>query len=166
MERARRGDDAQLLVKDDQRLANRADDAVEIGARGFDLAFGRLYLRNVGKRNHQAFDADFVAPVRQHPSHEPAAVVSLHLAPDRRMTRQHRPCIGQEIIVFEPSREVRKRPADVGGDDVEQRLRGRREEADVQVVIQEECRHVGAAKDVLEVLGRGALLLDRLLQLG
>ena len=31
-------------------------------------------------------------------------------------------------------------------------------------IIQEECRHVGAA-DLLEVAGRGALLLDRLVQL-
>ena len=79
--------------------------------------------------------------------------------------RQHRSCIRQEIVVLEPARQVGKRPADVGGDDVEQRPRGRREEADVQVGIQEECRHVGAVEDVLEIVRRGALLLDRLVQL-
>ena len=90
---------------------------------------------------------------------------ALHLAPDRRVARQHRPRIRQEIVVLEPARQVGKRPADIGGDDVEQRLRGRREEADVQVGIQEERRHVGAVEDVLEIVGRGALLLDRLVQL-
>ena len=81
------------------------------------------------------------------------------------MARQHRSRVRQEIVVLEPARQVGKRPADVGSDDVEQRLRGRREEADVQVAIQEERRHVGAVEDVLQVVGRGALLLDRLVQL-
>ena len=165
MERARRRDDAQLLVQDDQRLANGGDDAVEIGARGLDLSFGGLHLGNAGERDDHPLDAAVVAPIGQHAAHEPAAVVGLDLAPDRRVACQHRSCIRQEIVVLEPARQVGKRPADVGSDDVEQRLRGRREEADVQVAIQEECRHVGAVEDVLKVVGRGALLLDRLVQL-
>ena len=81
------------------------------------------------------------------------------------MACQHRSCIRQEIVVLEPTRQIGKRPTDVGSDDVEQRLCGRRKEADVQVSIQKERRHVGAVEDVLEIVGRGALLLDRLVQL-
>ena len=75
MERARRRDDAQLLIQDDQRLANGGDDAVEIGARGLDFAFGGFHLGNAGKRDDHPLDAAVVAPIGQHPSHEPAAVV-------------------------------------------------------------------------------------------
>ena len=106
-----------------------------------------------------------VAPIGQHAANEPAAVVGLDLAPDRRVACQHRARIRQEIVVVEPARQIGKRPTDVGSDDVEQRLRGRREKADVQLSIQKECRHISAVEDVLEVVGRGALLLDRLVQL-
>ena len=68
MERARRGDDAQLLVQDDQRLANGGDDAVEIGARGLDFPFGGLDLGNAGKRDDHSLDAAVVAPIGQHPA--------------------------------------------------------------------------------------------------
>jgi len=91
--------------------------------------------------------------------------VGSYFPPDRRLRHQHRPCISQETVVVEPPRQVGKRPADVGGDDVEQGLCGRREETDVQVDIQEECRHVGAVENVLQIVRRGALLLNRLLQL-
>jgi len=91
--------------------------------------------------------------------------VGSYFPPDRRLRHQHRPCISQETVVVEPPRQVGKWPADIGGDDVEQRLRGWREETDVQVGIQEECRHVGAVENVLQIVRRGALLLDRLLQL-
>ena len=111
------------------------------------------------------FDLAVLAAIGQHPSHEPTAVVGFDLAPDGCVARQHGSCIRQEIVVLEPARQVGKRPTDVGSDDIEQRLRGRREETDVQVGIQKERRHVGAVEDVLEVVGRGALLLDRLVQL-
>ena len=75
-----------------------------------------------------------------------------YFPPDRRLRHQHRPCISQETVVVEPPRQVGKWPADIGGDDVEQRLRGWRDETDVQVGIQEECRHVGAVEDVLEIV--------------
>ena len=69
------------------------------------------------------------------------------------------------IIVLEPARQVAKRPTDVGGDDIEQRLHRRREEADVVVRIEKEGRHISTVEDVLEVVGCGALLFDRLVQL-
>src|SRR6185437_6999065 len=60
---------------------------------------------------------------------------------------------------------VRKWPADIGGDDAEKRFRRGREEANVEVAVKEERRDVGAVKDVLEVVGRSPLLLQRLLEL-
>ena len=81
----------------------------------------------------------------------PAAGIGSYLAPDRRVTSQHRPRVRQEFVVVEAAREVRKRPADVGGDHREQRRRGGREQADIQVGIQHKCRHIGAVEDVLKV---------------
>src|SRR6185437_2412251 len=60
---------------------------------------------------------------------------------------------------------VRKWPADIGGDDAEKRFRRGREEANVEVAVKEERRDVGAVEDVLEVVGRTPLLLQRLLEL-
>ena len=73
--------------------------------------------------------------------------------------------IREEVVVLESAGQIGKRATDIGGDDIEQRLRGRREETDAQVAVQEEYRNVGAVKDVLEVVGRRALLLDSLVQL-
>ena len=61
--------------------------------------------------------------------------------------------------------EVGERPADVGGDDPEQRFRRRREEADVEVAVEEQRRDAGAVEDVLQVVGGAALAFERLLQL-
>ena len=65
-------------------------------------------------------------------------VIRPHFAPDRRVACQHRACILQEIFVLEPARQIVKRPADIGGDEVEQRLGSRREETDVELGIQRE----------------------------
>jgi len=48
------------FVQDDQRLTNGGDDAVEIGAGGFNLLLSSLYLRNAGER-----DDDFAAGVKK-----------------------------------------------------------------------------------------------------
>jgi hypothetical protein len=77
------------------------------------------------------------------------------------VTGQYCPRIRQEIaVVLEPAREAGERLADIAGDDREQRPCGRGEETDVEVGIQEECRHVGAVEKVLEVPGPGALSID------
>ena len=123
-----------------------------------------LKLGDIDERNRHPFDAASVAPVGKHSANEPAAVIRSYLAPDRRVTPQHRPRVVQEVVVFESAREVAKRPADVGGDHREQRLRGRREQTDIQVGIQDECRHLSAVEDVAEVPGRRALSLDRRLE--
>jgi hypothetical protein len=66
MEQARRGDDAQVLIEDDQRLAYRGHDAVKTDTRRFNLSFGGSYHRNVGKCDQDALDAPSVASVSPH----------------------------------------------------------------------------------------------------
>ena len=165
MERARRRDDAQLVIEHDEGLANSGDDAVEVGAGRLDFLFGRFHLGNAGKRDDDPLNAAVVASIGQHRSHEPAAVVGPHFPPDRRVAGQHRARIRQQILVLEPARYVGKRPADIGSDEAEERACGWREEANAQLGIQKKRRHVRADEDALKVAERRALPLDRLMQL-
>ena len=107
-----------------------------------------------------------VAAIGQDAANVPAAVVGFDLAPQRRdgLASTLR-ASARRSSSLEPVREIGERPADIGGNDVEKRLRGRREEADVQTRVQKQRRDVGAVQDVLEIVGRGALPLDGLLKL-
>ena len=85
--------------------------------------------------------------------------------PERREAGENRARVGQQIGVAERAGEVGERPADIGGDDAEQRFRRRREEADVEIAVEEQRRDAGAVQDVLQIVGRAALPLQRLLKL-
>ena len=61
--------------------------------------------------------------------------------------------------------EVCKRPPDVAGNDAEQRLGGRREEADIQVGVEEQRCDVGAIEDILQIIGCRALPFQGLMEL-
>ena len=61
--------------------------------------------------------------------------------------------------------EICQRPADIARNDVVQRLGGRREEADLEIAVQEQRGHVRAVEDILQVVRGGTLSLERLLQL-
>ena len=63
------------------------------------------------------------------------------------------------------SGEIGERPADIGGDDPEQRFCRRREEADVEIAVEEQRRDAGAVEDVLQIVGRVALPFQRFLKL-
>ena len=63
------------------------------------------------------------------------------------------------------AREIGERSTDVGGDHAEERLRRRGEEADVEFLVEEQRRDVGAVQDVLEVVGDGLMLTEGLLKL-
>ena len=69
--------------------------------------------------------------------------------------------IGEEIPVGKMPRKIGERPADVGADHAEERLRRRGEEADLEVLVKEERRDVGAVQDVLEVVGDGLMPIGR-----
>ena len=81
------------------------------------------------------------------------------------MAPQHRSCIGQKSAVGGQRAEVRERPPDVAGNDAEERLGGRREEADIEVGVEEERRDIGAVQDVLQIIGGRTLPLQRFLEL-
>ena len=65
---------------------------------------------------------------------------------------EHRARVGEEIRVGGERGEIGERSADIGGDDAEQRFRRRREEADVEVAVEEQRRDVGAVEDVLQIV--------------
>ena len=61
-------------------------------------------------------------------------------------------------------RSASGRPTSLGND-IEQRLGGRREEADIEIGVEEERRDIGAVQDVLQIVGGRALPLQRFLEL-
>ena len=71
---------------------------------------------------------------------------------------KHDPGIGQQVPVGEMVREIGQRPADIGGDHAEQRLRRGGEEADAEILVEEERRNIGAVEDVLEIVGERLML--------
>src|SRR5690242_16970532 len=75
------------------------------------------------------------------------------------------PASASRARVVDPAGQVGERPADVGGDDAEQRLSRRCEEADVEVAVQEQRRDAGAVQDVLQVVRRAALPFEGFLKL-
>ena len=61
--------------------------------------------------------------------------------------------------------EIRERPPHIAGDDVEQSLRGRREEPDIEIEVEKQRCNIGAVEHVLQIVGGRALPLQRFLKL-
>ena len=78
---------------------------------------------------------------------------------------QHRSRVGQKRAIGSERAEVGERPADVAGNDIEQRLRRRCEKADIELGIEKERRDIGAVENILQIVGCRALPLQRLLKL-
>ena len=83
---------------------------------------------------------------------------ALRLCSTVRASARRAPIGGQRV-------EVGERPAESLGNDIEQRLGRRREEADIEVGVEEQRRDIGAVQDVLQIVGGGALPLQRFLEL-
>ena len=79
------------------------------------------------------------------------------------MASKNRPGIREQASVVDAAGQVGERPADVAGDNAEQRLGRRREKADVEVTVQEQRRDAGAVQDVFQVVRRAALPFERFL---
>ena len=146
-------------------MADRVDDAVGIGARSLDLPFRRLDLGDVGEGDDHPVDPVVLGAVGQDAADIPGAAFGLDLAPDRGEAGQHRAGIGEQIAVGGERGQIGKRPADIGGDDAEQRLCRRREEPDVELAVEEQRRDVRAVEDVLQIVRCAALPFERLLKL-
>ena len=73
--------------------------------------------------------------------------------------------IGDQVGIGGERGEVGERSADIAGDDPEQRSCRRREEADVEVAVEEQGRDTSAVEDVLQIVRCVALPFQGLLQL-
>src|SRR5271155_1607825 len=80
VEGAARGDDVELLVEHDERLANGVDDAVGIGPRRLDCAFGRFPLGYVRKGDNHPSNLGLLGAVWQNVTGVPRSVVGLDLS--------------------------------------------------------------------------------------
>ena len=78
---------------------------------------------------------------------------------------KHGSGIGQKSVIGGQRAEIRERPADVAGDDIEEGSGGGREEADIEVGVEEKRRDIGAVQDILQVVGRRPLPFQGFLEL-
>ena len=124
-----------------------------------------IALADIGEGDDHAFPVAAMGPVRQNPAHEPDAGTSFDFPFDRCQAEQHRAGIGGKCGVGGERVQIGQRAPDVARNDVEQRFRGRREEPDVEVHVEEQRRDIGAVEDVLKVVRRGALALQGFLKL-
>ena len=122
-------------------------------------------LRHVLESDDDAFGLLVAGPIGQYPPDEPIAALTLDFPLDRRLGLQDLPRVGLQSLVGGQRFQVRQRAPDVAGNDVEQRLGRRREEADVEAGVEEDRRDVGAVEDVLQIVRGRALPIERLLQL-
>ena len=120
---------------------------------------------DVGKGDDHPFDAVVLCPIGQDAAGVPGAVLGLDLARERHEIGKHGLGVDEQIRIGEMVREIGERPADVGGDHAEERLRRGGEEADLEFLVEEQRRNVGAVQDVLEVVGEGLMLVEGLLKL-
>ena len=81
------------------------------------------------------------------------------------MFREHGARVGQQRAVGRKRGQVRQRAADIAGNEVEQRFGRRREQADVQVHVEEDRRDIGAVQHILQIVGGGPLAVERFLEL-
>ncbi len=120
IERAARRDHAKVGVEHDERLAHGVDDVGGIGPRGFDCAFRRLCLGDVGEGDDHTLDAVVLGTIGQYTPDVPSPFAGLYLTAEGRRARQHRSRVGEEITVIGKPCEVGEWPADVGVDDAEE----------------------------------------------
>ena len=125
------------------------------------LPLGRLQrvrrvppLGDVGEGDDDALDPVVLGAVGQYAADVPGAALRFDLPLDRREGLQHRSGIGQKSAIGGQRVEIGERPPDVARNDAEERLGGRREEADVEVGVEENRRDIGAVQDVLQIIRR------------
>src|ERR1700683_1054908 len=122
-------------------------------------------LRDVRKGNDDALGLLVSRPIRQYFPNEPRAALTLDFALDRRLSLQNPSSVGKQIHGGRQRLQVREGPPHVTRNDVEQGFRRRREKADIEARVEEDRRDVGAVENVLQIVRRRALPLERLLQL-
>ena len=142
----------------------------DIGQICLSLCYPQLICRvsplgGISECDDDAIDPVILGTVRQYATDVPGTALGFDLPFDRCEGPQHCSCIDEKIAVGSQRIEVGKRPPNVAGNNTEQRLGGGREEADIEVGIEEERRNIGAVQDVLQIIGGRALALQRFLEL-
>src|SRR5471032_42568 len=123
----------------------------------------QLAFCNVRKRNDNAPHSVVLRPVRQDSTNKPDTGLRLYLTLGGDRRAQYRACVGKKIVIRSQRFEISQRPAYVARQDTKQRSRRRGEKADIELHVQEERRYFSAVQDVLEIVGRRSLPLQRLL---
>ncbi len=132
------------------------------GLQGFR---GVLLFRDVGEGDDHPFHPVVMGAVGQHPAGEPFAASRFDLPLDRGRHPQHRVGIRWKRLVVGERIQVAERTADIRRDHVEQEFRGWREEADREIGVEKDRGDVRAVKDVLQIVGCGALTLQGFMKL-
>ena len=122
-------------------------------------------LGDVGKADDNTFNSALLGAIRQDTTGVPDAVPRVDFGLERGVGPQHRCRIGQQRAVHSQRRQVRERPPNVAGDDVEECLGGGCEEANVEAGVEEQRRHIGAVQDILQIVGNCSLPLQSFLKL-
>lgn len=122
-------------------------------------------LGDVGEGDHHALGPAILGTIGQDPADEPGTGSRLDLALDWHLGLQDGGGIGEQGVVGGQGVEIGQGPANIAGDDVEQRARRRGEEPDIELGVEKDGGEVGAVEHVLQVVGGGSLPLQRFLQL-
>ena len=165
VEGAARRDDVKRFVKHYKRLANGVDDAVGIGPRRFHCPLGGFSLGYIGKGDYDPLNLGVLGAVRQNATGIPPSIIGLDLAVRRHVAGESLRGVGEEVGVVDQAGEVGQRPADIRSEDAEHRFCGRCEQSDLEVTVQEQHRNLRAVHGVLQIVGGGALPLDRFVEL-
>ena len=155
----------QLGREHHQREAYRRDDRLGELLRLQDLPLAALALGDLGEGHDHAVDAVGRGAIRHDAADVPAAEIVDHLGIRRQQPLEHLARRIAQMAVAEALREMGDRPADVGRQQLQQRLHRRREPADAEAAIEEQRRDVGAVEQVVEIVGARLELADLGLEL-
>jgi len=122
-------------------------------------------LGDVGEGDHHALDRPVFCAVRQDTADEPVSVTGFDFALDRHLRLEDRSRIAKQRLVFGEGVQISQRSPDIARDNAEQRLGGGRKKPDVEFEVEENGCQISAVEHVLQIVGRGALPLQRFLQL-
>lgn len=158
IERPARRLHAQVLIQHQERFAHSRDDA-------FGVLTGAPQCVDIDEQDHRAVDAVFQSLVRPDTQRIPAPLAVLDLAFPGARRVDH---IGQQRLQLgkaEVELDVAERPADVGGDEVEELSRPRCEAPDAEVLPQHDDGHLDAADEVDQIIVELVQLQVAVLQL-
>ena len=119
-----------------------------------DGFFRLLALGRVVESDDRTLNAVVSGAIRQHAHRENAVVGRADFAFDRLERRQNRFRIVEQPVLAEPVRDVRERATEIGGNQVENLTRRRREQLHAEIAVEENRADVGRVDKVLQIVAR------------